>query len=84
MISYSDSEASPVLIRDEDLADLSQVITGALQQGGLDAGTATVLGFLYGQSRQATADDLMVFTMKKPLLLCKALAYPLPRQVNWQ
>ncbi len=62
IISYSESEASPVLIRDEDLADLSQVITGALIQGGVDAGTATVLGFLYGQSRQATANDLLVFT----------------------
>lgn len=62
MINYSQTEANPVLIRDEDLADLSQVITGALQQGGVDAGTAAVLGFLYGQSRQATADDLLVFT----------------------
>jgi len=61
-IIFSESAASPVLIRDEDLADLSQIITGALQQGGVDVGTATVLGFLYGQSRQATPDDLMVFT----------------------
>src|SRR5690625_6406221 len=29
---------------------------------GLDQGTATVLGMTYGQARQATAEDLMVFT----------------------
>ena len=62
IIVYSETEASPVLIRDEDLPNLSEVITGALQQGGVDAGTAAVLGFLYGQSRQATEADLLVFT----------------------
>ncbi len=60
IISFAESGASAVVIRDEDLMDLSQTITGALIQGGLDAGTATVLGFLYGQARQATADDLLV------------------------
>jgi len=58
--TYSETAPSPVLIRDEDLADLSQTITGALQLGGVDVGTATVLGFLYGQSRQATPNDLLV------------------------
>jgi len=29
---------------------------------GIDAGTATILGLTYGQSRQATAQDLLVFT----------------------
>src|SRR5690606_39010095 len=29
---------------------------------GIDAGTATIMGMTYGQSRQATSQDLMVFT----------------------
>jgi len=59
-IVFSTSAASAVVIRDESLPDLSAQITGALQLGGLDAPTATVLGLLYGQARQANADDLIV------------------------
>lgn len=59
-IVFSDSEANPVVIKDESLTDLSAQITGALQQGGLDEGTATLFGMLYGQARPATEDDLLV------------------------
>ena len=59
-IVFSETEANPVVIKDESLTDLSAQITGALQQGGLDEGTATLFGILYGQARQANEDDLLV------------------------
>ncbi|MDB4292326.1 G-D-S-L family lipolytic protein [Maribacter sp.] len=59
-IEFSTTAASAVLIKDESLVDLSAQITGVLQANGVDVGTATVTGFLYGQARQANADDLLV------------------------
>ncbi|MEM8847185.1 MAG: G-D-S-L family lipolytic protein [Bacteroidota bacterium] len=59
---FSETEASPVIINDEDLPNLSAQITGALMMNGVDAGTAQLTGFLYGQARPATADDLLVLT----------------------
>ena len=76
LIVFSDSEASPVVLVDEDLADLSATITGALladlptfeafiAQFGLPPQAAPLvaglLGTTYGQARQANADDLIVF-----------------------
>ena len=61
-IVFSETAASPVIIFDEDLPNLSQQITGALLQGGADPGTAAVFGFLYGQSRPANETDLLVLT----------------------
>lgn len=75
MVVFSDSEASPVVIVDENLADISATISGALladlptfeafiAQFGLPPQAAplvaNLLGATYGQSRQATADDLLV------------------------
>lgn len=59
-IVFSETEANAVVVKDESLTDLSAQITGALQQGGLDQGTATLFGMLYGQARQANEDDLLV------------------------
>lgn len=59
---FSDTAASAVVIKDESLTDLSAQLTQVLIGGGLDAGTATVLGLVYGQSRQATAEDKLVLT----------------------
>ena len=61
-IVFSQTAASPVVVFDEDLPNLSAQITGALMQGGLDAGTAQVFGLLYGQARQANEADLLVLT----------------------
>lgn len=61
-IVFYEDKASPVVIKDETLADLTTVIRDALMSQGIDAGTATVLGATYGQARQATAEDLLVFT----------------------
>lgn len=49
-IVFSETEANAVVVRDESLTDLSAQIKGALQQGGLDEGSATVFGMLYGQA----------------------------------
>ena len=60
-IEFSTTAASALVIRDDSMVDLSAQLTQTLIGGGLDAPTAGVLGFLYGQARQATADDLIVF-----------------------
>ncbi|SHG82397.1 G-D-S-L family lipolytic protein [Flagellimonas flava] len=63
-IVFSETGASPVIIRDEDLPDLSAAITGALMMNGVDASTAALTGLLYGQARQANEDDLLVLTSR--------------------
>ncbi len=59
-IVFSESAASALVIKDESLPDLSAQITQVLLANGADAGTAAVTGFLYGQARQSTPDDLIV------------------------
>lgn len=61
-VVFSTNSASAVVIQDETLANLEIPIRDVLMSQGMDAGTATVLGRTYGQSRQATAEDLLVFT----------------------
>jgi lysophospholipase L1-like esterase len=76
-VVFSETEASAVVIRDENLADLSGTIAGALladlptfeafiAQFGLPPQAAplvaNLLGSTYGQSRQATESDLIVLT----------------------
>jgi hypothetical protein len=56
---FSEEDASAVIIKDETLPDLSQQITGAMQQANVDPATAGLFGFLYGQARQATQQDLL-------------------------
>lgn len=73
-IVFSETAASAVVIKDETLADLAAQIAGVLQASptfpafvesfGLPAAAAplvaNLLGAVYGQARQATADDLFV------------------------
>ncbi|MGJ8549021.1 G-D-S-L family lipolytic protein [Winogradskyella wichelsiae] len=73
-IVFSETDASAVVIKDETLVDISTTIEGALNasptfpafiaQFGLPAEAvplvANLLGNTYGQSRQATEDDLLV------------------------
>ncbi|QBA63358.1 G-D-S-L family lipolytic protein [Muriicola soli] len=76
IVVFSETEASPVVIRDESLPDISATIAGALlasgpafeafiAQFGLPPQAAplvaNLLGATYGQSRQATPEDLVVF-----------------------
>ncbi|MDE1205350.1 G-D-S-L family lipolytic protein [Tenacibaculum larymnensis] len=76
VIQFSATSANPVVIKDENLADLSGTITailgdpqntafiGFIQTLGLPAESAPLvaqlLGQQYGQARQATANDLLV------------------------
>lgn len=60
-ISFSKSAASPVVIKDKDLTDLSATITAALTPK-IGAAKATLFGMIYGQARQATSKDLLVLT----------------------
>lgn len=60
-IVFSTDAASALVIEDETLEDLSAQITAALIGGGLDAGTAQIFGYLYGQARQANANDLIMY-----------------------
>ena len=73
-VVFSETSASPVVIRDESLADISVQITAVLngnpdfplfvQSLGLPAAAAplvaNLLGLTYGQTRQATPQDLLV------------------------
>lgn len=52
-----------LLIKDEDLVDFSAQISGALQQAGVPAAQAGLMGALYGQARHATAADLFVLPL---------------------
>lgn len=61
-VVFSETEASPVVILDESLTNISAQLTQVLIAGGLDPLTATLLGNQFGQSRQATEDDLLVLT----------------------
>lgn len=59
-IVFSETAASPVVIHDESIPDISVQLNAVLQGGGLDPFTAELLSAQYGQSRQATEDDMLV------------------------
>ncbi len=74
-IVFAEDAASALVIKDESLPDLSAQITGALMQGGLDVGTATVFGLLYGQARQANENDLIVLTARSEIATLNETAF---------
>lgn len=61
-IVFSETEASPMVIHDESIPNISAQLFQVLVGGGLDQLTAGLLANQYGQSRQATPDDLFVLT----------------------
>ncbi|MBB4118751.1 lysophospholipase L1-like esterase [Mesonia hippocampi] len=63
-IVFSETAANPVVIKDEDLTDLSTEITQVLMANGLNQTVATLMGMQYGQARQATPEDLLVLTSR--------------------
>ena len=60
-IVFSQTGASPVVIKDKDLPNLQAQMTAALTPS-LGAAKAALYGMIYGQARQATAKDLLVLT----------------------
>ncbi len=59
-IVFSETAASPVIVLDENLPNISAELNQVLQAGGLDALTAQLLSTQFAQSRQATEDDYLV------------------------
>ncbi|WP_115461360.1 SGNH/GDSL hydrolase family protein [Winogradskyella aurantiaca] len=58
-VVFSETEASPVVIFDAALPNISVELAQVLIGGGLDPQTAGLLAQQYGQSRQANANDLL-------------------------
>ncbi|WP_308005095.1 G-D-S-L family lipolytic protein [uncultured Chryseobacterium sp.] len=59
----SSTASNPVLIRDVSLTNLSAQLTAALTPS-LGAATAAAFGQIYGQARQATAEDYILLTTR--------------------
>lgn len=59
-IVFSTTAASAVVIHDESLPNIAAQLNAVLQGGGLDPLTAGLLANQFAQSRQATANDLLV------------------------
>ncbi len=88
-ITFSTTEANPVVIHDETLTNLSTQITGALvanpnfalfvQSLGLTAEqaplVATLMGNAYGQARQATENDLLVLSSSSVIGTVNQISY---------
>ena len=55
---------NPLLIKDEDLTDLSSQITAVLTRNGVSAALASFIGTTYGQARHATSEDLILLSTK--------------------
>ena len=58
-VVFSETEASPIVIYDESLANISVQLNQVLILGGLDPLTAGLLSNQYAQSRQANENDLI-------------------------
>ena len=59
-IVFNANGKSPLVVHDETLTNLSAQLSAVLQGGGVPAATAMLLANQFGQSRQATANDLFV------------------------
>ena len=66
-VVFSETEASPIVIFDESLVNISGPLKQALMFGGQDELTATLLSAQYGQSRQANEGDLVLLTSQSAI-----------------
>ena len=89
-ITFNPDGPSPVVIEDETLTDMSQQIIQAMMAGGADQTTAYFFGMAFGKARQATAQDLLVFTSQTVIgqvnneRLQMLLGYGLPQEMAAQ
>lgn len=60
-IQFDVAGPSAVVIFDKDLEDIGDTIATVLVNAGLDPMEAALYGMTYGQARQATEDDMVVF-----------------------
>lgn len=63
----SKTSGNSILIKDESLPNLSAQITAAASQNPQLAPLAPILGYLYGQARHATPEDLFVLPVSSVL-----------------
>lgn len=61
-VVFSETENSPIIIHDESIPNIGPQLAQVLIGGGLDPLTAGLLANQYGQSRQATENDLITLT----------------------
>lgn len=61
-VYFSPEETSPLVIHDESLDNISEKLFIQLVTDGMDQDQAGLYALQYGQSRQATGNDLMVLT----------------------
>ena len=61
-VVFSETAASPIVIHDESLANITPQLAQVLVGGGLDPLTAGLLATQYGQSRPANENDLVLLT----------------------
>lgn len=61
-IEFDPAGASPLVVVDEALTDISAQIQGALMQAGYPEALAAKYGQQFGQARQATAEDRVLLT----------------------
>lgn len=73
---FSTTSPNPLLIKDESLANVASVITGALVQNNIPVETATAIGQVFGQARHATKNDLFVLSTSS--IIGKASTMPAP------
>jgi hypothetical protein len=79
----SATDNNPMLMVDENLADLSTSLTAVLVGGGLDVPTATALGQIFGRARQTKPTDLICLSAssrigKAPSLELDGVVSPSP------
>ena len=74
----STTEANPLMIKDESLADLSIQITAIAATIPQLAPLAPFLGQTYGQARQATASDLVLLTTRSAIGAAPGGGVPAP------
>lgn len=61
-IEFDPAGASPLIIKDESLTDISAEIKGALMQANYPEALAAKYGEQFGQARQATPEDRVLLT----------------------
>lgn len=74
----STTAPNPLLIKDENLTNLSAQITAVASTIPQLAPLATVLGQVYGQARQATASDLVLLTTRTAIGTAPTAPVPAP------
>ncbi|WP_298155108.1 G-D-S-L family lipolytic protein [Flavobacterium sp.] len=74
-IVFSETQNSPLVIKDESLENLAPQLAQVLQGGGMNPAIAGLLANQFGQSRQATKDDLFVLPVSSVIATVNTTYY---------